>query len=258
MVARVVKDAAGAEHTQATRYEYNAQGNRTKTTDPLGRQTLLEYAANGIDVVAVKQRTGGTVESPVWTTLSTVAYGAAAHLPASTTDGAGQTTTYTYTALGQIATITNAKGEVTTFTYDTNPASPGYGRVLSITGAVPGGDRTFTYDDYGRVRTTTSSEGHTLTYDYDALDRVRTTTYPDGSFEQLEYEDQSLVASRDREGRWTRHQVNRLLQRVVTQDPALRITQSQWCRCGQLRKFVDGNGNVTELLAHRVADPLAA
>lgn len=36
------------------------------------------------------------------------------------------------------------------------------------------------------------------------------------------------------------------MDRVVTQDPELRITQFQWCRCGKLRRFVDGNGNVTE------------
>lgn len=39
---------------------------------------------------------------------------------------------------------------------------------------------------------------------------------------------------------------NPLMERVVTQDPALRTTQFQWCRCGELRRFVDGNGNITE------------
>ena len=39
---------------------------------------------------------------------------------------------------------------------------------------------------------------------------------------------------------------NSLRERVVTQDPELRTTQFQWCRCGELRRFVDGNGNVTE------------
>jgi RHS repeat-associated protein len=36
------------------------------------------------------------------------------------------------------------------------------------------------------------------------------------------------------------------MERVVTQDPELRTTQFQWCRCGKLRRFVDGNGNITE------------
>lgn len=248
VIARVVKDAQGNNLTQATKYEYNAQGNVTKKTDPVGRETLTEYALNGTDIVAVKQRTGTSGGQPVWTTISTFAYasGTPPHRPSSMTDGAGRTTQYTYSSTGQVETIENPKGEVTSFTYETNTASAAYGRVLSITGDVAGGNRTFTYDGYGRVRTITDSEGYTVTYDYDSLDRMRTTTYPDGSFEQFEYEDHSLVASRDRQGRWTRHMYNGLMERVLTQDPSLRTTQFQWCRCGKLRRFVDGNGNMTE------------
>ena len=246
--ARVVKDAQGIDHSQTTRFEYNTTGNVTKVTDPVGRATLTEYDTNGTDVVAVKQKTGMSGGQPVWTTIASYTYGggAPAHRPATVTDGAGKTTQYTYSSTGQVLTITNAKSEVTTFTYETNTSSAAFGRLLSITGDVAGGNRSFTYDTYGRVGTTTDSEGYTLTYDYDALDRIRTITYPDGTFEQLEYEDHSLVASRDREGRWTRHMYNPLMERVVTQDPALRMTQFQWCRCGQLRRFVDGNGNITE------------
>src|SRR5205823_50059 len=50
----------------------------------------------------------------------------------------------------------------------------------------------------------------------------------------------------DRAGRWTRHMYNPLMQRVVTQDPSLRTTQYEWCRCGGMRRFADGNGNITE------------
>ncbi len=181
--------------------------------------------------------------------MSTLAYvGSPPHLPSSTTDGAGQTTLYTYTATGQIQTIQNPKGEVTTYTYETSTASAAYRRVLTITitGAVPGGNRTFTYDTFGRLRTATDAEGYALTYDYDNLDRVRTITYPDASLEQFEYADHSLTATRDRAGRWTRHMYSPLMQRVLTQDPELRQTQFQWCRCGELKRFVDGNGAITE------------
>ena len=248
VVARVVKDAQGNNYTQATKFEYNAAGNLRKTTDPIGRETLIEYAANGVDVVAIKQKTGVSGGQPVWTTMISYVYGAGAppHRPTSTTDGAGQTTNYTYATDGHVLTIQNAKGEITTFTYGTNATGSDYRRLLSITGDVPGGNRSFTYDAYGRLRTTTNSEGYALTYDYDALDRVRTITYPDASFEQLEYDDHSLVATRDREGRWTRHMYNGVMERVVTRDPALRTTQLHWCRCGELQRFVDGNGNITE------------
>jgi RHS repeat-associated protein len=247
VIARVVKDAQGNNQTQATKYQYNAQGNVTRVTDPVGREMLYEYDTNGVDIIALKRRTGTSGGNPVWTTIASYTYGGAApHRPSIVTDGAGKTTQYTYSATGQVLTITNAKSEVTTFTYETNTSSAAYDRLLSIAGDVAGGNRTFTYDAYGRTSTSTDSEGYTLTYDYDALDRLRTITYPDGTYEQSEYDDHSLVASRDREGRWTRHMYNPLRERVATQDPALRITQFQWCACGKLRRFVDGNGNITE------------
>lgn len=128
----------------------------------------------------MKQRTGTSGGLPVWTTLQTYTYtpGDPAHRPSSATDGAGQTTAYTYTATGQVATIANPKGEVTTFTYETNPASAAFERVLSITArwkprlhlrhlrAAP--------HEHGLRRLHSHVR---LRYD---LDRVRTTTYPDG------------------------------------------------------------------------------
>ncbi|MBK6686394.1 MAG: RHS repeat protein [Deltaproteobacteria bacterium] len=163
------------------------------------------------------------------------------------TDGAGRTTTYTYNATNaQVATVTNAKGEVTTYTYEMSTSSPAYGKLLTLTGDVPGGNRTYTYDSAGRVRTMTDSEGYTLTYDYDNLDRVRVVTYPDASFEQFEYADHSLIATRDRAGRWTRHQSNALRERVLTRDASGRTTQYGWCRCGEMKRLVDGGGNSTE------------
>ncbi|MBK6686384.1 MAG: RHS repeat protein [Deltaproteobacteria bacterium] len=142
--------------------------------------------------------------------------------------------------------MTNAKGEVTTYTYEMSTSSPAYGKLLTLTGDVPGGNRSYTYDSAGRVRTMTDSEGYTLTYDYDHLDRVRVVTYPDASFEQFEYADHSLIATRDRAGRWTRHQSNALRERVLTRDASGRTTQYGWCRCGEMKRLVDGSGNSTE------------
>ncbi|OJH33718.1 RHS repeat-associated core domain-containing protein [Cystobacter ferrugineus] len=248
VIARVVKDAQGVNKTQAYRYQYNAIGNPTRSIDPLGRESVIEYAPNGVDILSVKQKVGESGGQPVWETLATYTYDSSfpPHLPATVTDGSGKTTRYTYSPRGQVLTITNANNEVVTFSYETDPARHGYQRLLSITGAVPGGDRTFTYDSLDRIRTVTDAEGFTVTYDYDSLDRIRTVTFPDGSFEQLEFADHSAVASRDRQGRWTRYAYNKLRERVLTRDPEQRVTQFQWCRCGLLRRLVDGEGNVTE------------
>ena len=169
------------------------------------------------------------------------------HRPHTMTDGAGQVTSYTYSSTsGQLLTVTNPKDETITFSYQDDPESAGYRRLLSITGDVPGGDRAFTYDDFDRIRTISTVDGSTITLDYDDLDRVRTVTYPDSSYEQYEYADHSLIASRDRSGQWTRYAYSALMQRVVTRDPAGTTTQTQWCRCGRLKRLVDGAGNITE------------
>jgi len=248
VVARVVEDETGTLATRATRREYNALGNVTQIVDPAGRETLVEYAANGIDVLAVKQRVADSGGQPVYEPLAQYTYNGndPAHRPRTHTDASGSTTTYTYRPTGQIETITNDLGETITFTYETNVNNDGYGRVTAITGDVPGGDTTFTYDSFDRVRTVTDSEGHTLTYDYDALDRVTVVTYPDGSYEQYDYENHSLVAVRDREGRWSRTFYNALGQPVLQIDPHGQTTQYEWCRCGDIRKLINGEGHVTQ------------
>lgn len=50
---------------------------------------------------------------------------------------------------------------------------------------------------------------------------------------------------KDREGRITRYHYNALRQLVLTTDPLGRNTQMTWCRCGDLKSLVDGNGNLT-------------
>jgi RHS repeat-associated protein len=247
VIGRVVEDETGVLVTQASRFEYNALGNLTRSIDPLGRETLIEYAANDIDVLIIKQRTGGTDAAPIYSTLASYTYDPAdpPHQPRTFIDSSGSTTEFSYNAYGQIRTVTNELGEVITFTYETNSTNNGYGRLVSITGDVPGGNRTFTYDSFDRIRTATGSEGHTLTYDYDTLDRITLITYPDGSYEQFDYENHSMVGFRDREGRWTRYFHNALRQPILEIDPLDQLTQYEWCRCGHIRKLIDGEGNTT-------------
>lgn len=247
VVARVVEDETGALVTQAVQYEYNSLGNPTKTIDPEGRETVIEYAANGVDIRFVKQRVADSGGQPAYETLSEFVYNSndPDHRPRKIIDAAGNETTFSYRSTGQIKTITNELNEVITFTYETNVNNNGYGRLLSITGDVPDGNMTYTYDSFDRIRTATDSEGHTLTYDYDALDRVTIITYPDNSYEHFDYENHSMVASRDREGRWTRYFHDALRRPVLERNPLGHLTQYEWCRCGDIRKLIDGEGNIT-------------
>jgi YD repeat-containing protein len=219
--------------TQLTKSEYNSRGSVTKMTDPLGRQTAYEYAANGIDLVAIKQKNGAT-----WDVLETRTYNSD-HQPLTITDAAGQTTTYTYNPAGQVLTITNAKNEMTTYAYDAD------GRLQSVTGPVSGATTTFTYDPLSRVRTVTDPDKYTVTTDYDAMGRVTRTTYPDGTDEANTYDRLDLVRRRDRLGRITHYFYDAMQRLTATRDPLGRTVAHEWCTCGTLDALIDANGNKT-------------
>lgn len=228
-IARVLDDGS-SQVSQAT---HNAQGSVLTRTDPLGRRTSYSYAANGIDLLDVRQTTGGMNDL----LLSHADY--VRHRPGTITDIAGQTTTVVYNSAGQVVTATNARGETTTNAYDVD------GRLTSVSGAVSGATTTFTYDGYGRIRTVTEADSPTLTIDYDALDRPTRTTYPDATFEETTYDRLDRIAERDRAGRITRFYHDALGRVIGIRDPLGRLVAQEWCACGTLDAVVDGLGNRT-------------
>ncbi len=236
-VGRVLDDGT----TQLYQYEYNGFGNTTKMTDPAGRITAYAYDTNGVDLLEVRQQTGGINEL-----LSSNTYNSQ-HLPLTTADVSGQTTTNVYNTAGQVRTITNPKNEARTYNYNSN------GYLQSIVGAEPTAITSFTYDGYGRLRTTTDSEGYIITTDYDAiggdpaktLNRFAKVTYPDGTYEQTTYDRLDPEWMRDRIGRWSRKFYDALRHVVAIQDPLDRFVLYDWCICGSLEGITDANGNAT-------------
>jgi len=234
-VGRVLDDG----FTQLSTYAYDDLGNVTEMIDPVGRMFSATYAANGIDLL--QRWAHGVDYLQSWQLnelLSQMTYNAQ-HLPLTSQDAAGQTTTNTYNARGQVLTWTNAKNETTTYSYDAN------GYLTSIDGPLPGATITFTYDSFGRVRTKTDESGYTLTFDYDALDRRTKITFPDATFEQFTYTylDQTLM--QDRAGRQTTFEYNAVQQMTKRTDPLNRVNLYQWCACGDLRSLTDPMGRST-------------
>jgi RHS repeat-associated protein len=229
-IGRVLDDGS----SQVWTYDYNTRGQMTKQTDPLGRETLYEYATNGLDLLNVKQKNGGgqdLLETRTWNSQ---------HLPLSVTDAAGQTTTYTYNAAGQVLTVTNAKSETTTYAYNTPDSY-----LTSVAGPVSGATTSFTYDSYGRTRTVTDSDGYTVTTDYDLLDRPTKRTYPDTTFDEMVYDKLDIVQTRDRLGRWSRTSHDGVRRVTAMRDAAGRTVTQEWCGCGSLDALIDANGNRT-------------
>lgn len=230
-VARVLDDGS----TQLASYGYNAQGNATNVIDPLGRNFTYIYSTNNIDLIEVHMTHNGKNEL-----MEKLAYNSQ-HLPVSSTDAAGQTSTKTYNSRGQLLTITDPQNNTTTFTYDTN------GFLISVDGPLPGSSdsETFTYDALGRRRTATDTEGYTVTYSYDNFDRLTALSFPDGTSEQYVYDRLDLAASRDRLGRWTTNSYDADRQLVAVRDPLGQVTRFSWCLCGALEGITDPMGRTT-------------
>ena len=220
----------------------------TKSTDPVGRVMTYVYDSNNVDLLEIRQTTGGANEL-----LRQFTYNAQ-HEPLTDADAAGQVTNYTYNAYGQILTRKNAKNETTTFAYGgTAPdgylasiTSPPFNSVSAVT--------TFTYDGANRVRTVTDSDGYTVTTDYDNLDRPTQVTYPDGTNQQLQYSQDfgqgfqtilDLTKSKDRRGLWTTRHYNVNRQMDSISDPQNRTTLFGWCTCGSLASITDPKNQVT-------------
>jgi RHS repeat-associated protein len=224
---------------QRAGFEYNSLGKVTRSTDPSGRATSFNYAANGIDLLEVRHVNGQSTDLLLSDTYN------AQHEPLTVTDASGQTWTNTYNAQGQLLTTTSparagiTENRTTTYSYDTN------GYLQSITGPATGATTSFTYDGYGRVRTVTDPDSYVLTYDYDALDRQTKVTYPDGSYEQTVYNRLDVEQQRDRLGRWTHTFYDALRRAVAIRDSLGQTATLQWCNCGSLEKVIDPNGNAT-------------
>ncbi len=106
----------------------------------------------------------------------------------------------------------------------------------------------FSYDGYGRIRSTSDSEGYTLTFDYDAMDRPTKITYPDNTFEQVVYRWLDPVLRKDRRGHWSATTYDPLRRVTDVQDSLNRFTHLEWCGCGGLASLTDPAGNVTTWL----------
>jgi len=138
----------GAQNQQ-TDYRYDAQGNLTRVSDPLGHRTTFDYDALNRRVI--------------------------------TTDAANGLTRFGYDALDRLTAQQDPKGLTTGYAYDgldnqTGVASPDTGNTVK------------TYDAAGNVLTATDARGMKTTYTYDALNRVVQARYADNTSTTYQYD----------------------------------------------------------------------
>jgi RHS repeat-associated protein len=221
--------------TQLFSFGYNSHGHLTNSVDPLGRTLSFIYSPNETDLLEVRQTRAANNESLMKMTYNSQ------HNPLTMTDASGQTTMFTYNSRGQVLTRINPKNETTRYTYDIN------GYLVAIDGRLAGtnDNTTFTHDFFGRVRTMTDVSAYTLTFDYDDMDRVTRITHPDTTFSEFTYERLDRIAFRDRAGRQTSFEYDRMRQVTQITDPLLRTTLFEWCSCGDLKSLTDPMGRRT-------------
>ena len=187
VTARVLDDGT-VQQTAAT---YNEAGQVTSRTDPVGRQTTYTYAANGVDLLEVRQVNGGT--SDLLATYANYTAGA----PAADGDRCGGADDDLHLQRGGAGADGDEREVRRRRPTPTTPT----GGCESVTAPVAGATTSYTYDGYGRVRTVTGPDGYAVTTDYDVFDRPTRVTYPDGTYEETTYDRLDVATRRDRLGR---------------------------------------------------------
>ena len=195
-------DGTGALKRRATRLTYNGDGN----------VTLAEVGtATGIDQTAL---TNMTVSQALTST-----YDASGRKSSDAQSAAGTTfavTQYSYDSIGRPlctavrmnastwGTVTDACTLQNTSTFGPDRISKTFydaaGHVIQTRSgfatSIEVADASATYTPNGKVQSAIDANNNTTGYSYDKFDRLATTTYPGGSYEQLGYDSDGNVISR--------------------------------------------------------------
>jgi len=195
---------------------YDSNGNRTSSSDALGRTTTFTRDAMG-NVLSRSIQVGSSTITTSYTYNSfsevLTATDAIGHTTVNTYDGngnllttttpppdgfhSGAKTTYSYNSKGELLTITDPSGNKTTMTY--TPA----GFISSVTDA-QGNITKYTYDGRGNRTSVTDSIGRTTEFSYDSMNRGTKITYFDGSTVQMTYDIRGRrIAATDGNGKTT-------------------------------------------------------
>jgi len=183
-----------------TQMVYDDWGNLVSLVDPLGRQTLSAYdefgnitrvtnalnestqfrheagffkpvsITNALDITtSFEYDPNGNLASVIYPDSSEeiYVYDSQGNMT-SFLDGTGKLSTYSYNESGRITEFKNALGDITSFSYDPNL------NVASVTNA---------------------ENVAAVSFDRDLMGRIKKQTYPDGSFENYEYDPAGKVTS---------------------------------------------------------------
>jgi RHS repeat-associated protein len=246
-------------------YTYNGAGNALTSTDALAAKATLEYdevkkdgtviaalaPGNGTNKTQYGYNTDHQLETLTPVTGSSLGaraftYDAWAR-PATATDGRGNTTTYSYDAVGRltrtafsdgtpaVAYTYNGIGQVLTRVDGSGTTTYGYdqmGRLTSRVNTAGGGTITYAYDKASNLISTTDTRG-TTTYAFDASGVMTTMTY------LLYGEPQTLAVATDDRGRRT----DTWLQANADRTAWAAHTHTDYDRTGRISRVIAEQGS---------------
>ena len=223
---------------RVTTYAYSSSNDLLSATNALGEIVQFAYNDRG-QILRLTDPLGRITEST---------YDDAGNL-LSNTDALDQTTTFAYDSSGNVIRVTDALGQFVEMAYNAR------GDVTSETDPL-GSVSSYSYDSAGnrvsesRSRTLSHGSSETLTssFVYDELDRVVSTTLPDGSVTSTTFDALGRVTSQtDALGRVARMDYDALGQLISTTFPD-GTTQSQTYDAeGRMLTRTDRGGRVTQM-----------
>ncbi|WP_313316443.1 RHS repeat-associated core domain-containing protein [Stenotrophomonas sp.] len=227
---RIAARVLPGSESQIFRRAYNPAGNVSEEVDPMGRK--IQYDTFG---ALLNPRVVRTVVNNQYVQLAAYTYNAM-NRPLTHVDTAGQTWKMAWNARGQLTTLTNPNGEVTTRIYNA------LGQMTSILGPASEILYSASYDSVGRVAAETDSGGHTRAFTYDNLDRLVTTTFPDGTTEVNTWTAMDVTAVKDRMNRVTtfKYNANRML--VEKTESGGLVSKYEYDLANRLTAFTDPRG----------------
>ncbi|MEH1055731.1 LamG-like jellyroll fold domain-containing protein [Micromonospora sp. CPCC 206171] len=214
------RSASETDNTYKTSYDYDAKGNQTTITDPLGRVTRTAYT----DGTTVAAKDGGF---------------APAGLASTVTTPGGQVQQVVYFASGDIAEVIEPTGKITRYTYD------GLGRPVSeteVTDTFPSGLTTVrTFDKLGRpVSETEPGVTNRVT---GAVHTAKTDTSYDLDGNVVE---QTVSDTTGGDApRTEKHTYNAYGQETATTNAANETTNLEYDLYGRVVKEIEADGGVT-------------
>ena len=209
-----VTDPMGRETT----LDYDSNGNLTKSTDDSGNEQTFTYASNG-DLLAYTSPLNQT------TTNTYDGYG----YPSTTTDHSGNTIYYSYDIVGNLAFMTDKNNNTTQYTHNQ------LNQITRITDAL-GNTLNMTYDKNGNRTAITDAQGNSTTFTYNDYNQITAITDPLGRQSTITYDKNgNRLAFTDASGKTTTNAYDSL-DRLVTVTDAL---------SNEIAFAYDANSNVT-------------